>query len=90
MAGAAAGMPKVVQVLDVINSDVDELDLRFGITEDGDIVGEVHSHGATQPCIQAKSTRHPRGGVGPSPTIFFIFFLFFSCKNHLIQVKDSQ
>ena len=38
MAGAAAGMPKVVQVLDVINSDVDELDLRFGITEDGDIV----------------------------------------------------
>ena len=38
MAGAAAGMPKVVQVLDVINSDVDELDLRLGITEDGDIV----------------------------------------------------
>jgi hypothetical protein len=38
MAGAAAGMPKVVQVLDVINSDVDELDLRLGITEDGDMV----------------------------------------------------
>jgi hypothetical protein len=38
MAGAAAGMPKVVQVLDVINSDVDELDLRLGITEDDDIV----------------------------------------------------
>ena len=50
--------------------------------------GEVHSHGATQPCIQAKSTRHPRGCVGRSPTIFF--YLFFSCKNHLIQVKDSQ
>ena len=31
-------MPKVVQVLDVINSDVDEPDLRLGITEDGDIV----------------------------------------------------
>jgi hypothetical protein len=27
--------------------------------------------------------------VGRSPTIF-LFFLFFSCKNHLIQVKDSQ
>ena len=38
MAGAAAGMQKVVKVLDVINSDVDELDLRLGITEDGDIV----------------------------------------------------
>jgi hypothetical protein len=36
--------------------------------------GEVHSHGGTQPCIQAKSTRHPRGCVGRSPTIFFIFF----------------
>jgi hypothetical protein len=31
-------MLKVVQVLDVINSDVDELDLRLGVTEDGDIV----------------------------------------------------
>ena len=51
------------------------------------IVGELHGHGATQPCIQAKSTRHPGGGVGRSPTIFY---LFFSCKNHLIQVKDSQ
>ena len=31
-----------------------------------------------------------RGGVwGESPR-FFLFFLFFSCKNHLIQVKDSQ
>ena len=38
MAGAAAGMPQVVLVLHVINSDVDELDLRLGITEDGDIV----------------------------------------------------
>jgi hypothetical protein len=28
--------------------------------------------------------------VGRSPTIFFNFFYFFSCKNHLIQVKDSQ
>jgi len=42
--------------------------------------GEVHSHGGTQPCIQAKSTRHPRGCVGRSPTIFFIFFLFFLVK----------
>ena len=42
--------------------------------------GEVHSHGATQPCIQAKSTRHPRGCVGRSPTIFFIFFYFFPVK----------
>ena len=38
MAGAAAGMPKVVRVLDVIKSNVDELDLGLGITEDGDIV----------------------------------------------------
>ena len=38
MAGAAAGMPQVVLVLHVINSDVDELDLRLGITEDGDMV----------------------------------------------------
>jgi len=38
------------------------------------VEGEVHSHGATQPCIQAKSTRHPRGCVGRSPTIFFYFF----------------
>ena len=38
------------------------------------IVGELHGHGATQPCIQAKSTRHPRGCVGQSPTIFFYYF----------------
>ena len=38
--------------------------------------GEVHSHGGTQPCIQAKSTRHPRGCVGRSPTIFFYFIFF--------------
>ena len=44
------------------------------------MLGEVHSHGATQPCIQAKSTRHPRGCVGRSPTIFFIFFYFFPVK----------
>jgi hypothetical protein len=54
------------------------------------LVGELHSHGATQPCIQAKSTRHPRGCVGRSPTIYFILFLFFSCKNHLIQVKEAK
>jgi hypothetical protein len=53
---------------------------------------------------QAKSTvmvaRNPafrqkapgiRGGVwGEAPRFFLFFFLFFSCKNHLIQVKDSQ
>ena len=39
-------------------------------------LGEVHSHGATQPCIQAKSTRHPRGCVGRSPTIFYFLFFF--------------
>ena len=30
------------------------------------------------------------GGCGAKPHDFFYFFLFFSCKNHLIQVKDSQ
>ena len=50
------------------------------------VAGELEGHGGTQPCIQAKSTKHPRRCVGRSPTIF----LFFSCKNHLIQVKDSQ
>ena len=38
MAGAAAGVPTAVRVLDVIKSDVDELDLRLGITVDGDFV----------------------------------------------------
>ena len=40
------------------------------------IWGELDGHGGTQPCIQAKSTRHPRGCVGRSPTIFFIFIFF--------------
>ena len=31
-----------------------------------------------------------RGGVWGVAPRFFYFFLFFSCKNHLIQVKDSQ
>jgi hypothetical protein len=31
-----------------------------------------------------------RGGVWGEAPRFFYFFLFFSCKNHLIQVKDSQ
>ncbi len=31
-----------------------------------------------------------RGGVWGEAPRFFLFFLFFSCKNHLIQVKDSQ
>ena len=43
------------------------------------LVGEVHSHGATQPCIQAKSTRHPRG-CGAKPHDFFYFFYFFPVK----------
>ena len=30
-----------------------------------------------------------RGGVWGEAPRFFIFY-FFSCKNHLIQVKDSQ
>ena len=38
MAGAAAGVPTAVRVLDVIKGDVDELDLRLGITVDGDFV----------------------------------------------------
>jgi hypothetical protein len=38
MAGAAAGIPTVVRVLDVIKIDVDEVDLRLGITVDGDFV----------------------------------------------------
>lgn len=46
--------------------------------------GELHGHGATQPCIQAKSTRHPRGVLGEAPRFFQFFFIFFLCKNHLI------
>ncbi len=42
--------------------------------------GKVHSHGGTQPCIQAKSTRHPRGCVRRSPTIFLFIFYFFPVK----------
>ena len=62
MAGAAAGMPKVVQVLDVINSDVDELDLRFGITEDGDIVVVVRDFVQCARGVSKKSANQALAG----------------------------
>ncbi len=37
-----------------------------------------------------KKHQASEGGCGANPYDFFYFFLFFSCKNHLIQVKDSQ
>jgi len=62
MAGAAAGMPKVVQVLDVINSDVDEPDLRFGITEDGDIVVVVRDFVQCARGVSKKSANQTLAG----------------------------
>jgi hypothetical protein len=62
MAGAAAGMPTVVQVLDVINSDVDELDLRFGITEDGDIVVVVRDFVQCARGVSKKSANQTLAG----------------------------
>jgi len=63
MAGAAAGMPKVVQVLDVINSDVDELDLRLGITEDGDIVVVVRDFVQCARGVSKKSVNQALAGT---------------------------
>ena len=66
-------------------------------------MGEVYSHADRKLSMLGKSTvmvpRNPafrqkapgiRGVCGAKPHDFFYFFLFFPCKNHLIQVKDSQ
>ena len=36
--------------------------------------GEMEGDGGTQSCIQAKSTRHPRGGCGAKSHILYFYF----------------
>ena len=64
--------------------------LALGIDRDATNVGRSPQSWWHATLHSGKKHQASEGVCGAKPHDFFYFFLFFSCKNHLIQVKDSQ